>query len=80
MSLLFIVTYIIWKTFDEVATNYTNTKNTVDLKQSIPKKYNFKKNANQGQQLAGENNDAKGFNDRRDNLSASFNATNSTTS
>jgi hypothetical protein len=34
--------------------------------------------ANQGQQLAGENNDAKGFNDQSDNLSALFNATNST--
>ena len=29
--------------------------------------------ANQGQQLAGENNDAKGFNDQSDNLSAVVN-------
>ena len=34
--------------------------------------------ANQGQQIAGEDNDAKGFNDQSDNLEASFNATNST--
>ena len=31
--------------------------------------------ANQGQQIIGEDNDAKGFNDQSDNLSASENAT-----
>src|SRR5215216_135011 len=35
--------------------------------------------ANQGQQIVGENNDAKGFNDQSDNLSAAaVNSTNST--
>jgi hypothetical protein len=36
--------------------------------------------ANQGQQVIGEDNDAKGFNDQSDNLSASVSPTNSTNS
>jgi hypothetical protein len=34
--------------------------------------------ANQGQQIIGEDNDAKGFNDQSDNLAAVVNSTNST--
>jgi hypothetical protein len=34
--------------------------------------------ANQGQQIVGEDNEAKGFNDQSENLSASVNSTNST--
>jgi hypothetical protein len=36
--------------------------------------------ANQGQQIVGEDNDAKGFNDQSDNLSAAVSPTNSTNS